>query len=44
MVSGTDLDFAWAAGFFDGEGCINITKRFASYKKINGENSGKYRG
>jgi hypothetical protein len=26
-----EIDLAWAAGFIDGEGCINITKRYAKY-------------
>lgn len=32
----TEVDLAWAAGFIDGEGCINITKRYAKYHQGNG--------
>lgn len=25
MIKATELDYAWAAGFFDGEGCVSIS-------------------
>lgn len=30
----TDVDYAWAAGFFEGEGCISITKDYTLHVRV----------